>query len=52
MIFSIGYPETVIVNGDAVLDGGAPINVGLKEIERIRDKVNEFEGTVRDMEKN
>jgi cytosine/adenosine deaminase-related metal-dependent hydrolase len=52
MIFSIGYPETVIVNGDAVLDGGAPINVGLKEIERIREKVNEFETSLKHLEKN
>jgi len=52
LIFSIAYPETVIVNGDAVLDGGAPINIGLKEIERIRDKVDEFETEIRNLEKN
>ncbi|MDT7860707.1 MAG: amidohydrolase [Saccharolobus sp.] len=39
IIFNLSYPETVMVNGEAVLDGGVPLNVGLKHIEKAIERL-------------
>ncbi|WP_245544551.1 amidohydrolase family protein [Metallosphaera yellowstonensis] len=44
LIFSTGVPETVIVGGEPVLDGGVPLNVGIKDIEEAEEVVQEIAG--------
>jgi cytosine/adenosine deaminase-related metal-dependent hydrolase len=48
LIYSSYSLETVIINGEAVLDGGVPLNVGTKDIEEANRKVEE----IGKMEKN
>jgi len=43
LIFSNYYLETVLVNGEAVLDGGVPINVGLKDVEEGIRRIEEID---------
>ncbi|AHC50970.1 amidohydrolase [Sulfolobus acidocaldarius SUSAZ] len=38
--------ETVFVNGEAVLDGGVPLNVGLKDVEEAIKRVEEIDKKV------
>ncbi|MEL9969451.1 MAG: amidohydrolase [Metallosphaera sp.] len=45
LIFSTGIPETVIVGGEPVLDGGSPLNVGMKDIEEAQEIIDEFRKT-------
>ncbi|AWR96610.2 amidohydrolase [Acidianus sulfidivorans JP7] len=51
LIFSSYNLETVIIDGEAVLDGGLPLNVGEKDISEANEKVKEFDER-RKMEKN
>jgi cytosine/adenosine deaminase-related metal-dependent hydrolase len=43
LIFSGFNLETVLVNGEAILDGGVPLNVGLKDVEKSIEKVQEID---------
>lgn len=51
LIFSSYNLETVIINGEAILDGGLPLNVGGKDISEANEVVKEFDER-RNMEKN
>lgn len=52
LIYSSYNLETVIVNGEAVLDGGLPLNVGGKDINEANEKVKEFDERRNVMEKS
>ncbi|WP_338603452.1 amidohydrolase [Sulfolobus tengchongensis] len=43
IIFNLSTPETVLVNGEAVLDGGVPLNVGIKHIEKAMERLEDVD---------
>ncbi|MEM4767757.1 MAG: amidohydrolase [Saccharolobus sp.] len=56
VLFNLTSPETVIVNGEAVLDGGVPLNVGIKHVEKAMERLEDVDKRIgkkaRDMEKS
>ncbi|MCY0859082.1 MAG: amidohydrolase [Sulfolobaceae archaeon] len=43
VLFSTYNLETVIIDGEAYLDGGVPLNVGIKDVEKAIERLNEFD---------
>ncbi|ACP34414.1 amidohydrolase [Sulfolobus islandicus Y.G.57.14] len=39
IVFNLSTPETVLVGGEAVLDGGVPLNIGIKHIEKAIERL-------------
>jgi len=52
LIFSAYNLESVLVNGEAVLDGGVPLNVGGKDIEKAMERVAEIDRKYKNLEKS
>ncbi|AOL17121.1 amidohydrolase [Sulfolobus sp. A20] len=50
MMFNLDYPETILVNGEAILDGGVPLNVGIKDIKKAEERLTEIENRRRGKE--
>lgn len=52
LVFSAYNLESVLVNGEAILDGGVPLNVGMKDIEKAMERVSEVDRKYKNLEKN
>ncbi len=52
IIYSSYNLETAIVGGEAILDGGVPLNIEIKDLEEANRRVEEIDGKHRNMEKD